>query len=1083
MGSFNKGIVMFNLTKRIIANGCYKATSYERGVQYFHGGAIESLKYSPEQHTVHGSVKGIRSYMVRARFSKNGNLEQSYCTCPDYANYPGYLCKHLVAVLLYIEKNNFDPRLWHTKEITENLFAHFSGLNIPSVKQELNLEINLNFSAIRGNSESSLEIKVGLDKLYVVKEIKSFLEAVYYSRELAFGKKFAYDPTSHQFKDEDAKILEMLWETYQVEELIQEISYDSSHISSVFSGKSFQLSGQQLKRLLILFENRPLLLSINGGLQEVNIIKGDVPLAFKLSKDGENIVIEDIIGADLIPLTKCGSYYYYNGKIYQPSLEQQEFIGPYYRSVTGLGGADLNILPEYKERFISEILPRFKKAGTVQLNPALTEEIDEIPLKAQFYLDLEDDILVGELHFLYGERDINPFRAQVPNINGRILLRDVEQEKLIMAMLEQSEFKVGNGKIYLDDEEQIFDFIYRLLPQIQENTEIYYGEKIKRKSFIYLPKFKGRIALNQESDMLDFSFQIEGVEKDEIFNILKSYKEKKKYFRLKNGSFLPLEDREFAELDSLMSALNIKKADLQKDILKLPKYRAMYLDQLFQEKELSFFQRDKAFKKLTQAVKDPEELDFTIPEGLEKILREYQKQGFYWLKSLAYYGFGGILADDMGLGKTLQAIAFILSERKEKIKPALIIAPTSLIYNWQAELERFAPGLKIKIIDGAKGEREKLLEDLAGVDLVLTSYPLLRRDIEEYQSMEFSCCILDEAQYIKNFQSQTAQATKLIRTEKRFALTGTPIENSVLELWSIFEFLMPGYLPSYTNFQKKYLSPIEKDQDPAATREFSRLVRPFILRRVKEDVLPELPPKIENKMVSELTDEQKKCYLAYHAQIRSELTEEINEKGFARSRIKVLAGLTRLRQICCHPGMFLENFQGESGKLIQLQEVLREVIDSGHRVLLFSQFTKMLAIIQKMLDEEKYRYFYLDGSINSKERLKMVNDFNNGEGEVFLISLKAGGTGLNLTGADVVIHFDPWWNPAVEEQASDRAHRIGQKKVVQVMKFVSKGTIEEKIYQLQEKKKELIDKLVKPGEDFAKVLDQEELYQLLELNH
>jgi len=1074
---------MFNLSKKKIANNCYKTASYERGVQYFHAGAIESLNYYPEQCTFQGFVRGTRSYMVRVKFSKHGDLEHGFCTCPDYANYPGYLCKHLVAVLLYIEKNNFDPRLWYAKEITENLFAHFSGLKVSSIKEELNLETNLNFFSRSGKCESSLEMKVGLDRLYVVKGMKSFLEAVYYGQELVFGKKFTYDPAVHRFKAEDAKLLEMLWETYQVEETIRKNSYYTSYVPSVFSGKSFYLTSQQLKRLFQLYEDRPLLVSVNGNrLEEVKIIKEDLPLSFELTKEGENIVIEDDIGTNLLPLTNCGSYYYYKGKIYHPSLEQQEFIYPYYRSVSGLNGANLHILPAYKERFVSEILPRLKKAGVVELNPVLTEEIDEIPLKAQLYLDLEDDTLVGELHFLYGERDINPFSAQAPSINGRILLRDVEQEKLIMTMLEQAEFKVSNSKIYLDDEEKIFDFVYRILPQIQENAEIYYGEKIKRKSFIYTPKFKGRVTLNQESDMLDFSFQIEGVERDEIFNILKSYKEKKKYFRLKNGAFLPLEDKEFAELDSLVSALNLKKSDLQKDILKLPKYQAMYFDQLFQEKELSFFQKDKAFKKLTQAVKDPEELEFTIPESLEKILREYQKQGFYWLKSLAYYGFGGILADDMGLGKTLQTIAFILSEKKENTKPALIIAPTSLIYNWQAELERFAPGLKTKIIAGVKSEREKLLEDLAQVDLVVTSYPLLRRDIEEYRSMEFSCCILDEAQYIKNPQSQTAQVCKLIKTEKRFALTGTPIENSLLELWSIFDFLMPGYLPSYTNFQKKYLSPIEREQDPKATREFSRLVRPFILRRVKEDVLPELPPKIENKMVSELTDEQKKCYLAYHAQIRSELREEIKERGFERSRIKVLAGLTRLRQICCHPGMFLENFRGESGKLLQLQEVLREVIDSGHRVLIFSQFTQMLAIIQQMLDEEKYRYFYLDGSINSKERLKMVNAFNNGEREIFLISLKAGGTGLNLIGADVVIHFDPWWNPAVEEQASDRAHRIGQKKVVQVMKFISKGTIEEKIYQLQEKKKELLDKVVEPGEDFLKALDQEELYQLLELS-
>ncbi len=438
---------------------------------------------------------------------------------------------------------------------------------------------------------------------------------------------------------------------------------------------------------------------------------------------------------------------------------------------------------------------------------------------------------------------------------------------------------------------------------------------------------------------------------------------------------------------------------------------------------------------------------------------------------------GGVLADEMGLGKTLQVLALLQSELP-LARPALVVAPTSLLYNWQAEVQRFAPGLRTTVIAGTQEERRTAIKDLAD-DVAITSYALLLRDIRHYQDRDFSWCILDEAQYIKNPTSQTARAVKAIQSQRRLALTGTPIENSLTELWSIFDFLMPGFLWGHTKFVQRFAKPIQQEGDEKAAAGLSRKLAPFVLRRLKKDVLKELPPKIEHTMLSELTREQKKVYMAWLARIRGEAAAAMGQEGFERSRIKILAGLTRLRQICCHPALFLENYTGGSGKLEQLREVAVDSVASGHRLLVFSQFTTMLDMIREQLIGDGLHCFYLDGATPAEKRLEYVHAFNRGERDVFLISLKAGGTGLNLVGADTVIHYDLWWNPAVEDQASDRAHRIGQTRRVQIMKFIAMGTIDEKIYELQQKKKELIDRVIDPSETLLTSLTEEELREIL----
>ena len=516
---------------------------------------------------------------------------------------------------------------------------------------------------------------------------------------------------------------------------------------------------------------------------------------------------------------------------------------------------------------------------------------------------------------------------------------------------------------------------------------------------------------------------------------------------------------------NLLNQLDFTYEDLRNGSKTIPKYHALYLN------SLGSVRKNDSFKKYISEVKNKKP---QIPAGLENVLREYQKDGMEWLTQLSYLGFGGILADDMGLGKTLQVIAYIHGIKPDK--PTLIVAPSALTYNWQSEINKFTPDAASIIIDGPKEERARLIEGIDDYEFVITSYPILRRDIALYQERKFAYCFIDEAQHIKNPRTMSARSVKKINAEHKFALTGTPIENSLMELWSIFDFIMPGYLYSAHEFRSRYETPLVKDGDSMTADSFRARIKPFMMRRMKQDVLKELPEKIENTIYAELTNEQKDMYSAYLAVAKNKTMELLSEGG--QGRMRILSLIMRLRQICCHPVLFDENYSKDSGKLNLLMELIGNAADSGHRILVFSQFTSMLGIIQEKLKEAGIEYFYLDGQTPSYERAELTDRFNGGERDVFLISLKAGGVGLNLTGADTVIHYDPWWNPAVMDQASDRAYRIGQTKAVQVIRLAAKGTIEEKIIKLQESKRRMADDIVRVNTDTFGSLSDSDILSL-----
>ena len=549
---------------------------------------------------------------------------------------------------------------------------------------------------------------------------------------------------------------------------------------------------------------------------------------------------------------------------------------------------------------------------------------------------------------------------------------------------------------------------------------------------------------------MSMKLNIEGVDSNEYRELFSSYKNNNRLYRMKNGAYLDLKDNDLEQAFKLIDILNIYN---DFDNMKIPNNKAIYLEKLIEEEDLSFVNGSKYVSNVVKKFDKVKSKNYEVPKDLNATLRDYQVSGFEFFKTLSDYQFGGILADEMGLGKTIQTIAFLLSNKDKK---SIVITPTALIYNWKNELEKFAPTLKVGLLHAAKSEREKILDNIDNYDVILTTYTTYKNDIDKYKNINFDYCIIDEAQNIKNPDAIITKAIKNVNAKVKFALTGTPIENNLMELWSIFDFIMPGYLYNKSKFKSIF---VNNDKNII---ELKNLIKPFILRRTKKEVITELPDKIEQKIIIDLEKEHKRAYKGYVNLI----TRKIKENN--QDNITVFSYLTKLRQLCLSPELMVKNYQGKNSKLDVLINIIND--SSDEKILVFSQFTKVLEVIGKRLNEENILYSYLDGKTSAKDRVKLVEEFNTNNNKVFLISLKAGGTGLNLTSANIVVHFDPWWNPAVEDQASDRAHRIGQKNVVNVIKLIAKGTAEERVINLQETKKELIEDVINGNLDNSSTL-------------
>lgn len=1071
------------LNEREIRNYIGDARINHRGRMYYFNRFVEDVVFNQTRGYISAVVRGTRLYTVKLFVNSNSDIYAVNCTCQYYRQMEKP-CKHISAVL-YELMRVVDNQTISYKNSHIPINAIFNRMDsektnlLEGHKDQIHLYPTLHVSKENSTINAFLEFKTGVSRSYVVKSVEEFLDAWFNGKKLRFGNQLTLDSGRQYYSGIDKQIMDILTDIYVTN--LELLNFDKGSYRGLIRGRNIILTSSNLEKYLdIMTGNNITAAMFHNDVNTIPVVEEELPVTFEIRDMDDWMSVrfsEESIPEHLIPNSP---FYYLNGKIYKALEPQSKYLSIVNEGFKQAGAHEFTVASDYQDRFVSEVVPIMKKTGIVFVSPSLKEQIVQETLKAEIYLDQYKNGICAKVVFIYGKYKINPAsgHSTLASDSG-FILRDIEKEQPVINILKEGGFYIEDDQYCLMDKEKIYLFVFEKLQGLQTVADVYYSEDFNKVTVKRSIHITGRVSL--VDDMLEVTFNTENIDLDELKGILQSLRRKKKFYRLQDGGILPLEQH--PDLDALLNIadqLDISPSDMDDGKFYIPKYRAFYIDEYFDETNDGIIEKTREFEQYVESISQVKNQVYKLPQSLENIMRDYQKVGFQWFKALTKSGLGGILADDMGLGKTLQVLALVLSEKEERNQPALVIAPTSLVYNWVSEAEKFTPELKVLAIVGDQTQRQPLLEQINEYDLVITSYPLIRRDISAYKQYRFSFCFIDEAQHVKNHYTQSARAIRKISAKNRFALTGTPMENSLMELWSIFDFIMPGYLYSQQVFQERFEKPIVNEASKEANSDLSRHIRPFILRRMKKDVLKELPEKIESTITCGLTEEQRKLYNAILAQARHEIEENIEQRGFERSHIQILAALTRLRQICCHPASFIEDYQGGSGKLELLDELLDELLSSGHRVLLFSQFTSVLDIIEKELINKGIKYFYLSGKTPAIERASIVSRFNEGESDVFLLSLKAGGTGLTLTGADTIIHYDPWWNPAVEEQATDRAYRIGQDKVVQVFKLITRKTIEEKIIQLQKKKKEMIDMVIKPGETMIQRLTSQEIRNLFE---
>ncbi|MFC5531169.1 SNF2 helicase associated domain-containing protein [Cohnella yongneupensis] len=1119
----------FQLTQRVIKLLC-GPFAYERGEAYHRSRKVTFSSYDAEGARFDATVHGNLDYQVNVEIDSNGDVS-AQCGCPAFLNYNNY-CKHIAAVLLNIHDiqhagrapvRAYSPSLLQDSrgsvaakvsllasryaaggarptdglsqsdhQLMSGILGLFGAEDRPQRPRAAQTVIEtralLDVSFIVKPFPYSfrkymfgIELKVGPKRLYIVQKIREFLDRIDRREAYAFSKNFTYEPDLHAFGRDNDAILGQLIQIYRNEKMVREtLNAFNSSASGMSGDRMLLLPPTSWEPLLPLLSAAP---SVQLELGEetyegIRVSDEPLPLRFAFDEaeagaDGEENYQLDVQGLGAITVMEAYGVALYDGKLIKLPAEQSRRLGELKQMIDSSRRQRVRIPKSQMEPFMERVIPGLAKLGEVNVAPSVAERIVRTPLKARLYLDRVRDRLLAGLEFQYDDVTLNPLEDNSRRpMQGRILIRDLEKEGHILALMDSCPFLKTESGYFMDEEEAEYDFLYNVVPQLELMLQVYATSAVKARLHVSHAPPRIRVEFDERTDWLDCRFELDGFPEAELREVLRSLEEKRKYHRLSSGALVPLETSEFREIGSFIDEMGVRvrKLDLDGAAFKLPAVRGLHL--LDAEQPGDAVKLGKKFRQLLENLKNPDNLDFQVPERLAPVLREYQKFGYQWLKTLAHYRFGGILADDMGLGKTLQSITYLVSvlpDIRAQGLPAIIVCPASLLYNWHSELNKFAPDVRAIIADGSKSERTGVLQETAEVDVIITSYPLLRRDVEEYAGRPFHTLILDEAQAFKNYATQTAQAVKEIQAKHRFALTGTPVENGIEELWSIYDAVFPELFQGKKAFGELSRAAVAKR------------IKPFLLRRLKKDVLTELPEKIETLQASDLLPEQKKLYLAYLAKLQKETLKHLSTDGFQKHRIEILAGLTRLRQLCCHPALFVQDYDGGSAKFDQLMEIVEECRGAGKRALIFSQFTQMLGIIGKELSDQGVPHFYLDGSTPSSERVELCNRFNNGERELFLISLKAGGTGLNLTGADTVILYDLWWNPAVEQQAADRAHRIGQKNVVQVIKLVTRDTVEEKMHALQQRKKQLVDEVIQPGQEALSTLSEQEIRDILQL--
>lgn len=1019
-------------------------TIYNRGEAYYRKGNILELDIEnvPEEYygsgvrNLGGTVKGSNymNYRTDVIFDSDEVLDHN-CSCMYYRENVSP-CKHIVAIAIAA----YNMVLKKEKSLEVKVDAHldfFQNMNTEK-SNLLFMKATPKLENIRGYVSFDFDLEIiTKDKKYKINnKLKKFLDS-YEVNEFNFGKFYTYNPKTDYFQGWEKTLLDFFKEC---SDLIDEVYYKSFDLDMILKTK------RSFDRLIDILASGNQVTLKEVALKDI--------LDIEIKYDDKNNL--DLQFKNLDAFIQKGE------RTLLGIQNNNNCI--FYRLSSSDMSKYKDILKRTSRAKVMKIsdknLPKLISSAQSIGNLHLSKEVKE---KTYTPKKIEDKIYIDSYN-TYGLKVYTKrFYDGIPEneLDKTVILSNaLEGYSLYKDVLKDYQNNFENEAYHITNVESIYRFVVEGIPELEKHYEMYYSEEFKNKSYTTASY---RVE-TKVTDILSISFNIDGIDKEEVLRFLTAVREKKKYYLLKNGGIIDIGDSsELDELNDLLDISEASKKEIEAGVISRAKNYSYFLSSTL--KKIKNVLLDSEFEVMDRNLKaiSSKKEELAIKKDFP-MLRDYQLYGVQWLNTLKKLGLGGILADDMGLGKTLQTIAYLALEKREL--PSIVIAPKSLVYNWKSEFEKFAPNVTVKMCVGVKWEREEAIKSLKSGEVLITTYGVLKNDLDLYGMIPFkegfANIVIDEAQNIKNILGKTSNAIKEIKGETKIALTGTPIENNILELWSIFDFAFPGYLGKHTTFKKRYLDNLKS---------LKSVVGPFILRRTKSEVLKELPDKIEQDVIVELSDKQRKLYLGYLEKYK----REVEANG--SDAIKILSCLTRLRQLCNHPKLFIEDYKGESAKLDALLELLQEAKSGGHRVLLFSQFTEMLSIIKEHLKDE-FNILYLDGKTKVEERLNLVERFNSGEGDIFVISLKAGGSGLNLTGADTVIHFDSWWNPSVENQATDRAHRMGQKNVVNVFRLITKGTIEEKINLIKDEKSKVISEVLDGEKRELLKMNRDELLKL-----
>ena len=1016
-----------------IYNEC-RGTAFSSGKKRYYDSAVTSVTtaFQDSKFAVMGVVKGkLVEHSCKIVFDEQGGLYDYKCDCEGFSIESGP-CKHVVALALTYEEKNPESKEKYEKRtdtVAVTLISEYGKKRKRKMMfdEDAKIELTPYLSFADG---VSLRFSVGRKKHYVIKDIAEFIFNMKNGEYKRYGVDLEFIHIKENFSLESIKLIDFLTSAFK-----EKTEFGATCIR--YKDEISLMTGD-VDDFFDLYMNKFVPISRDYMLF---VCAEEVPLKITIKKmDDGYLVSPSTLDVKFIS-GKRYDYLVSGNKIYRVDHSFTEVVKDF-----------MDVLLLRKNLYIAQSdMTLFYNGVIVPLSAYLGIDSDgndlskyeAEPLNCKIFIDAKEGGLEASVESSYGEFKFDLLGESINTDE----VRDWEAENAIRGIF--ARYFSSYPRLQMTNECEIFDFLSTGLKELYEYAEVFVMDSMKKLGIRRPPRL--HVGVRLASGILNLSPSAEGYTDDEVMQIINAYREKKRYVRLGEG-FVDLSDESIAVLSGLL-----ERAEQTEDGYQLPAYYAPYVND---ELKQGYFgiDKDSSFKELISSLMSIENSLEKCPETLDDILRNYQKTGYRWLKLLSKHNFGGILADDMGLGKSLQVIALLCSEKSNSI----IVCPTTLVLNWHNEIKKFAPNLKTLVVTGTQEERKELIARALDYDVVITSYDLLRRDVELY-TMQFDYAIADEAQFIKNPDTKNAISLKRLKSVHRFALTGTPIENHLGELWSIFDFIMPMYLGSYRSFREKFEEEILRQNENAKNR-LKRLVMPFVLRRVKSEVLTELPPKIESVIPAQMGEEQKKIYDANFLSIKN----AVGQQDY--NTISVLSMLTKLRQICCDPSLIYPEYDAGSAKLDACMDLIRSAVDGGHKILLFSQYTSMLDILRKKLASEQISFYTLKGDTPKTDRVRMVNMFNNDDTSVFLISLKAGGTGLNLTGADVVIHYDPWWNQAVMNQATDRAYRIGQDRSVQVYKLILKDTLEEKIMELQSKKSELSTSVIGEESEMKEIL-------------